>query len=171
MSFPTQENTRIRDAASEAESGEETLRLIASLPAPQQLEDRVKAGLRGAAHSARILRWPTPLLPGQRWINSTAIRGVAAAAIVMIVAGGSWGVYSRVQPAPSRNVLVPPLRVAPSSGFSSAGAMRTPQTLNGSVVAHPGTGVLQRAKNAPKAAEQTAPKLRPGKKMDKDVRR
>lgn len=171
MTFPTQNRELLGDATSGVDSGEETLRLIANLPAPQQLVERVKAGLRTAPRSARVLGWPAPLLPGQGWIRSSAARSAAAAAIVMIVAGGSWGVYSRVQPAPSPNVLVPPLRVAPSSGFSSAGAVRTPQTLNGSLMAHPGTGVLQQTNNAPKAAVPAASKLRQGKKMDKGIRR
>ncbi|MGB7546973.1 MAG: hypothetical protein WBM14_04420, partial [Terracidiphilus sp.] len=63
-------------------------------------------------------------------------RGAAAAAIVFVVAGGGWGVYSRVQPAQATKVIAMP-RVAAPSGFSSAGAMRTPQTLNGPVLAHP----------------------------------
>ena len=54
-------------------SAEETLRLIASLPAPAGLEDRVHAALRSAPHGAparglragvaswgRVLAWPKP---------------------------------------------------------------------------------------------------------------
>jgi hypothetical protein len=56
------------------------------------------------------------------------MRSAAAAAIVFVVAGGGWGIYTRVQTA--RGIVATPHIAAPS-GFSSAGAMRTPNTLNG----------------------------------------
>jgi hypothetical protein len=111
---------------------EATLRLIASLPAPEGLEERVEAGLHKAPHRARILQWPVALRLENAWV-----RTAAAAAIVFVVVGGGWGISSRVQPAPQvRAITTPPHGSAPG-GFSSAGAMRTPQTLNGPVVAHP----------------------------------
>lgn len=168
MNLSTQNNALIHDGASG--TGEETLRLIASLPAPQLLEERVKAGLSSAPRTARILRWPAPLLRGQGWMHSTAARSAAAAAIVIVVAGGSWSVYSRVQPALPPNVVVMPMRTAPSNGFSSAGAMRTPQTLHGSVVAHPAAGTPQQSKAASKSADQTAAKLRQGRRADRGAR-
>ena len=70
-------------------------------------------------------------------MRSTAARAAAAAAIVFVVAGGGWGVYSRVQPAQSPKVIAMPQRVNTPGGFSNAGAMRTPQTLNGPILAHP----------------------------------
>ncbi|MGA3136205.1 MAG: hypothetical protein ABSC88_09455 [Terracidiphilus sp.] len=119
-------------------SAEETLRLIAHLPAPEGLEDRVHAGLRlsrlSAPRSSRILTWPTVLRPGSDWM-----RGSAAAAIVLAVVGGGWGVYSRVQQSHPAKVIAMPPRVAAPGGFSGAGAMRTPNTLNGPVVANPAT--------------------------------
>lgn len=121
-------------------SGEfdETLRLIARLAPPEGLEERVKAGLRTAPASrqARVLAWPTALRLETAWMRSAA-----AAAIVAVVIGGSWGIYSRVQPNQPANAIATPPRVSTHSGFSSAGAMRTPQTLNGPVAppaaAHP----------------------------------
>jgi hypothetical protein len=66
------------------------------------------------------------------------MRSAAAAAIVFVVAGGGWGIYSRVQPALLSGARAVPVHVAsPGAGFSSAGAMRTPQTLNGPVVPAP----------------------------------
>jgi hypothetical protein len=130
---------------------EETLRMLASLPAPDGLAERVQAGLRtrGTAQ-VRILRWPVRL--GQNWMQSGLVRGLAAAAIVCMVAGGGWGVYSRVQPSqPARGIALP--HVGAPGGFAGAGAMRTPQTLNAPVVAHPATA----APLAPVApAKQTA---------------
>jgi hypothetical protein len=108
---------------------DETLRLIARLSPPEGLEERVKAGLCAAPASgkARILAWPNLRL------ETAWMRSAAAAAIVAVVVGGSWGIYSHVQlNQPSRAIATPP-RVSAQGGFSSAGAMRTPQTLNGPV--------------------------------------
>ena len=79
------------------DSVEATLRLIANLPAPKGLEDRINASLRTAQQSVprkgRLLSWPgTKFRPGSDWMRSAA-----AAAIVLVVAGGGWGIYSHVQ--------------------------------------------------------------------------
>jgi hypothetical protein len=114
-------------------SVEATLRLIATLPAPAGLEDRVQAKLLSAPQTARVLAWPVAFKPQAGWL-----RAAAAAAIVFVVAGGGWSVYSRVQPGLQSGARAVPVHVAsPSAGFSSAGAMRTPQTLNGPVVPAP----------------------------------
>jgi len=142
---------------------EETLRLLAGLPAPTGLEERVQARLALAPPQARVLSWPTVVQPGFAWAQSAIARGAAAAAIAVVVLGGGWGVYSRVQPAQSEQGMVLP-HVAVPGGFAGAGAMRTPQTLNGPVVppatkaAMPSKDALQRpqapvrrAKSATKA--------------------
>lgn len=136
---------------------DETLRLIARLSAPEGLEERVQAGLRAATRTAsgkaRILRWPEALRLENAWMQNLA-RTAAAAAIVAVVVGGGWGISSRFQSTqPSSAVTVPPhgagqTRQTGQSGFSSAGAMRTPQTLNGPVVAHPAAIAPQTAKPA-----------------------
>jgi len=115
-----------------ADQVEATLRLIARLPAPDGLEDRVVAGLKTAPRTARVLHWPAVLRPTGTWM-----RGAAAAAIVFVVAGGGWGIYTRVQPTQPARVIAMPPRVGAGGGFSNAGAMRTPQTLNGPVIANP----------------------------------
>ncbi len=120
-----------RNAA--AVSGEDTLRLIAGLPTPEGLEDRVKAGLRSSAATRRTLMWRGPLMPAGGWMYPTLARGAAAAAIVCAVAGGGWQIYSRVQPAPAARVIVPP---SASNGFSNANAVRVPETLQGPVLKH-----------------------------------
>ena len=142
---------------------EETLRLIAQLSAPEGLEERVQAGLRTATSKdsgrARILHWPMALRLENAWMQNLA-RAAAAAAIVTVVVGGGWGISSRFQPAqPSSAVAVPPHSAGQSGqigqgGFSGAGAMRTPQTLNGPVVAHPATVAPQTAKPAVKTSVQ-----------------
>ncbi len=48
-----------------ADSGEDTLRLIASLPAPAGLEDRVHKALRAAPRSGRVLAWPADSVPNR----------------------------------------------------------------------------------------------------------
>ena len=147
-------------------SSEETLRLIAQLPAPEGLAERVQAGLRAASLSAsnpvrtRILHWPVALQLDNAWMRSdwmrsAWMRSAAAAAIVFVVAGGGWGIYSRVAPAPqARGIALP--HVAAPGGFSGAGAMRTPQTLNGPTVAHP--AVVRPAPQATKPAAKAAAK-------------
>jgi hypothetical protein len=128
-------NQSVHDSGASATSAaEETLRLIASLPAPEGLEKRIEAGLRVAPRKARILPWPALRL------DNAWVRAAAAAAIVFVVIGGGWGVVSLVQPSqPVRVIAVPPAAphgTAPG-GFSNAGAMRTPQTLDHPVVAQP----------------------------------
>ena len=60
------------------------------------------------------------------------MRTAAAAAIVFVVAGGGWGVYTRVQQVqPSQGDRRCPRGCQRPDGFSSAGAMRTPETLPG----------------------------------------
>jgi hypothetical protein len=111
---------------------EESLRVIARLPAPEGLEERVIAGVRAGSRGARVLHFPEALRPGGNWM-----RGAAAAAIVLVVAGGGWGIYSRVQRPQAAKVITMPVRGTAPGGFSNAGAMRTPNTLNGPVIPMP----------------------------------
>jgi len=142
-------NTPIQNMASSksafAEEAEATLRLIASLPAPEGIEGRVEAALRAAPRRTGFVhRWTAFAGPGQRWMQNALVRGAAAAAIVLVVAGGGWSVYSRVQPAQTSKVITVP-RAAASGGFSNSGAMRTPQTLSGPVLVHRGSKAPKRA--------------------------
>ena len=154
--------TKIRDQRSGIRTSrfgaaDETLRLIARLSVPEGLEERVQAGLRAEASTApgktRILRWLETLRLDTTSLQNLA-RAAAAAAIVAVVVGGGWGISSRFQPIqPSSAVAAPPHSAGQTGrigqgGFSSAGAMRTPQTLNGPVVAHPATVAPQTAKPA-----------------------
>ena len=133
MNSPT-ENAFAMNAGSTAGAAEETLRIIASLPAPEGLEDRIAEAMSKAPRMASVLPWPSEARRG--WMHNAMARGAAAAAIVFVVGGGGWGVYSRVHPAQAPRVIAMP-RVAAPGGFSNAGAMRTPQTLNGPTLAHP----------------------------------
>jgi hypothetical protein len=113
-------------------TGEETLRLIANLQAPAGLEDRVHAALRVGTRRGRVLAWPAASHRQSGWM-----RTAAAAAIVFVVAGGGWGVYSRVEQNHPAKVIVMPLRPATTGGFEGAGAKRAPQTLPGPTVKQP----------------------------------
>jgi len=165
-------------SGSDWQSGEQTLRLIANLSAPEGLEDRLHAALHaapqqishrlsnlaGANRRGRVLAWPASVRP-KIDPQSSWMRTAAAAAIVFVVAGGGWGVYTRVQHNQPNNVIVMPPRVSPASGFSSAGAIRTPQTLPGPVViqsvrphsGQPKPAKKSAAKPASKAAASTEP--------------
>ncbi len=117
-----------------ANSGEDTLRLIAGLPAPAGLEERVHEALRAAPRKARVLAWPAGFRSKFGFASGTALesnwmRAAAAAAIVFVVVGGGWGVYTRVEPGQAGKVVVMPLRSPSSGGFQGAGAIRTPETL------------------------------------------
>lgn len=152
---------------------EATLRLIAALPAPEGLADRVQAQLQAASlhaaglrtasatapASAQILRWPAALRPASGWTQSAPARMAAAAAIVFAVLGGGWGVStfvaSRVPSAHPDSASAAPARMNAPGGFSTAGAMRTPQTLNRPIVAPAATAQRQAIQAANQAADQT----------------
>jgi hypothetical protein len=117
--------------------GEETLHLIARLPAPAGLEGRIHHALRATVRTpqaGRVLVWPLPAsmggAAGREWM-----RAAAAAAIAFLIAGGGWGVYSRVQPRTAGPLMLTP-HAAPG-GFAGANAVRTPETINGPVVNNP----------------------------------
>jgi hypothetical protein len=116
-------------------AAEETLRVIATMPAPEGLEDRVKSGLRVAPRSAKVIAWPFPSAEG--WMRSAGMRAAAAAAIVLAVAGGGWGVYSHIQVAPMPTAQVDPQSPNQTGRFSTAGAKHVPQTVEGPVVVAP----------------------------------
>jgi hypothetical protein len=107
-----------------------TLRLIASLPAPEGLAERVRGGLHAGTlrEGARVLNWPMTARAGIVWL-----RGAAAAAIVCVVAGGAWWISAKA-PAAGGSAGAAPVHVRPAGGFSNASAMHTPDTLNGPVL-------------------------------------
>lgn len=118
------EETGIRGQGSGVDEVEAALRLIARLPAPMGLEDRVVARLGRGSRMGRVLEW-SAVRGMEGWL-----RGAAAAAIVLAVAGGGWGVYSHVRPQEESPAIAMPH--APEHGaFANANAMRTPQTLDG----------------------------------------
>ncbi len=114
-------DSKSNSSADAMRNAEDTLRLIASLPAPEGLEDRMIEGLRSAPRQSRVLSWP-----GAISSSRDLLRTAAAAAIAFVIVGGGWGVYSRVQPGSATATMPQP---ATGNGFSNAGAVRVPQTL------------------------------------------
>ncbi len=112
---------------------DETLRLVATMPAPEGLTDRVKENLRSASRRAGVIAWPRAATPAG-WMHSSTFRGAAAAAIVCMVAGGGWQIYSHVQPAATAHVFPAPAQTGNSGAFSNAEARRRPDTLDKPVV-------------------------------------
>ena len=129
---------------------EQTLRLIATLPAPKGLEERVKANLHSMPQRTSVISWPLATA-GVRWMQSAGMRAAAAAAIVLVVAGGGWEVYSHIRVATVPNAVTAPPTLNGSGSFSAAGARRVPQTLERPVVPTPVDSKQKRdaAKNAP----------------------
>jgi hypothetical protein len=117
---------------------ERSLRMIASLPAPVGIEDRVKSGLRGAPMQTGVIGWPLSS-PNRGWAQVSYMRAAAAAAIVVVVAGGGWGVYTHFGAAPTPTAVAVPQRIDGSGGISAAGAKRTPKTVEGPTIAIPKT--------------------------------
>jgi hypothetical protein len=146
MSYSVQDGfLKDSDGGEVPSQAEATLRLIASLPAPEGLEERVQAGLRAAPRKARVLAWPGAFSPVGGWL-----RAAAAAGIVFVVAGGGWSVYSRVQPGGPVHGVAGPRMVAPGT-FTEGGAVRRPQTLVGPVVT-PAVKAAAKPKTPAKAA-------------------
>jgi hypothetical protein len=127
-----------------------TLRLIASLPAPEKLVERVQDGLRTGAWrgGGRVLDWPVAARQDFNWL-----RGAAAAAIVGVVVGGAWWI-SATAPVSGGSAVAAPVHVRPAGGFSNAGAMHTPDTLNGPVLKH-------QADKKDSARDKTSEKVEP----------
>lgn len=136
---------------------EETLQLVASLPAPDGLEDRVNIALSAVPRRGRVLAWPRNLRPESGWM-----RTAAAAAIVFVVAGGGWGVYTRVEQNQPAKVIVMPMRIPIAGGFAGANAVRVPQTLPGAKAPEPARAITTQ----PQAKKKTAPRLKTTSKPD-----
>jgi len=153
------------DGNSRTADAEKILRLIATLPAPDGIEERMKAGLRAAPSRSSVIVWPFLNVDGRGWMDSSGVRAAAAAAIVLVVIGGGWGVYSHIQLPATPTAVAAPQQVTSGGGFATAGARRTPQTLDRPVIANPITKQKpdvdaapsqKHARHAPKKAKAAA---------------
>jgi len=142
-------------------AAEDTLRLIATLPAPEGLEDRVKAGLRSAPQRGMVVAWPFSVT--ENWMHGSGAKAAAAAVIVLAIAGGGWGVYSHIQVAPVPSAFIESPVPNGVGRFSTAGAVHVPQTVQGPIIAAP---VLekqrQKAWKSSQIPQQHAAKKKPG---------
>jgi hypothetical protein len=107
---------------------EQTLRMVAELPPPSELTDRVHQRLSHARASMPRRRFWSFWLPAQR------LQFAGAAALVVVFVGSTWSVYysktSHVKRGAPIGVAAPQGPVAPASGgFGTAGAERHPSTL------------------------------------------
>jgi hypothetical protein len=118
---------------------EQTLRLLAELPPPSELTDRVHRRLSHAQASLPRRRFWALWMPAQR------LQFVGAALLVVVFAGSTWGVYHAKDghakgtqgalPAPQNTAspVSPASPISPASpgagGFGSAGTERRPSTL------------------------------------------
>ncbi|HEX4322666.1 MAG TPA: hypothetical protein VHZ52_17255 [Acidobacteriaceae bacterium] len=104
---------------------EETLRLVAELPEPAQLTERVHRRIADAQVMPERRGFWSLWLPAQRF------QFAAAAALAIAVAGSMWSVYhGHPQAGTAKQSPAPVQSTPPSAGhFDSAGAVRVPPTL------------------------------------------
>jgi hypothetical protein len=106
---------------------EETLRLVATLPPPIGLEDRVHHRLETTQFD---LLEQSPRSFWSLWMPVRRLQFAGAAALVLALAASSWSVYHTkngavvIQPAPQTASPT-----TPTGNFGSAGAERHPSTL------------------------------------------
>jgi hypothetical protein len=125
-------------------NAEEILRQVARLSAPEGLEERLTAQLRAAMRStpssSGIAVRLNAVLRGWQFffMESQPLRAAAAVAIAAAVLGGGWTLARQTAPADMARHQQPvqPMQLStPSSGgFSTAGTMRVPETLQGPVI-------------------------------------
>ncbi len=108
---------------------EHSLRLIASLPAPVGIEERVKCGLQDASSQTAVIAWP--FIPRRGWAQVSYLRAAAAAAIVLMVAGGGWGSPCAFRAGAFAAGNAVPQRIERRRSFRG-GSKRTPKTVDGS---------------------------------------
>lgn len=97
---------------------ENTLRVLANLPPPSGLNDRVHRNLQGRQNEAQ---------PKRVWFNSQPamrLQFVAGAILLVALAGGSWNLYRT-----SHRAITAPPHIASPGSFGGAGAVTVPKTL------------------------------------------
>lgn len=99
---------------------DETLRLLARVEVPEGLAERVKARLK----QGEVIQWPEKQSTATSQA-ATWMKRAAAAAIVFVVSGGSWFVYTGVNSAAAGAGAKPVVIESQKPGeFGNAGAMR-----------------------------------------------
>lgn len=112
----------------ETHEADETLRLLAELPEPDGLTDRVHQRLAHAQVTPERRGFWSLWLPAQRF------QFAAAAVLVLAVAGSMWSLHRSHPPAAgAQNTPAPAAQggsPANAGGFRNAGAERVPPTLH-----------------------------------------
>jgi hypothetical protein len=132
---------------------EETLRLLAQLPPPDRLNERVHAGIR---HQL-ALESTSPRRRGfwSLWSAGQRLQLSAAAALMLAVAGSMWTVNHSRPMAPAAPQTAVPQAITPESGaFGGAKAERVPATLTPIKVPP-----VPKKKPSPKGAAKPSPKV------------
>jgi len=134
---------------------EETLRLLARMPPPAELTNRVHARIHAriaeAGHKTQARRgfW-------SQWLPAQRLQFAAAAVFAVAVGGTTWSFYHR--PPVARPQPIAPASPGPAgSAFGSANATRVPPTLHPIQVPpsphrKPGSGHAVKAAPKPAAA-------------------
>jgi hypothetical protein len=109
---------------------EETLRLLAELPSPENLADRVHASVRTQMALDRVA-------PARRgfwalWSPGRRLQFAGVGVLAVAVAGSMWTINRSHQAGVSQQTpqVAAPLQPVSDSGFSGAKAARVPNTLN-----------------------------------------
>jgi hypothetical protein len=127
-------NQNFKQSDSQPTEAEHTLRLLANLPPPEGLTDRVHRRLKAAPAPGRF-----SFLTGRRWTagglgySSMRLQFAGAALAIVVLAGGTWGVFhlgshgqAGASAQPASNSANPG---GAAGGFSNAKAVRVPPTL------------------------------------------
>lgn len=109
---------------------EETLRLVAKIPAPEGLEERVQRRLDAEVLRSAERRHSVWSL----WMPGRKLQFAGAAVLSAAVAGSAWSVYHGQRLAADANAAAKQAVPAPAkspagSGFTPAGAVAVPHTL------------------------------------------
>lgn len=116
------------------ETAEAALRRLATLPAPEGLEERLELRLRVAMRepAKTAPRWRVWSLAAPVWVRAAAVM-----ALVLAVAGGCWEIALHLNKQQEAHQQTAPLTApAPTAGggFATGNAIRTPRTLNGPTI-------------------------------------
>jgi len=107
---------------------EDTLRLLATLPPPAGLEDRVHLRVDARIRTAEYA--PTPRSIWSLWMPSRRLQFAGAAILVMALAGSTWSAYhTKSGQAVIQPVTQPASPTTPANSFGTAGAEGRPSTL------------------------------------------
>lgn len=134
MSYDPLQSDSFHSQSGQGRDAEETLRLVAQLPPPPDIADRVHHRL-----AAEQMAQASPARRGfwSLWMPAQRLQFAAAAVLVIAVAGSTWSVYHMhprtTNAAPAAASSAPGGGTASEGargGFRSAAAERVPPTLN-----------------------------------------